>query len=552
MAYAQLSVPGKFLDLNNIKAKVNADGSLFTDYSHAQFEAPKGGGSSTIFADNIWVGGIDAGSQLHMAGQTYRQTGTDFFPGPLDNTGTADTAAFWNNVWKLNKCDIDAYHAWVLGGQAGPVPVDSAALNEIMEWPVMDGTGAPLAPYFDFNGDAFYDPTVGDYPLIKGDQAIFFVFNDKGGPHTETGGMPIGLEIQGMAYEYNCPDSALYNTVFVSYKITNKSTNTFDNVYLGKWTDFDIGYYNDDYIGCDVARGAYYGYNGAGTDPQYGANPPAQAVVFLRGPYATPNFMADPADSTANGYGYGDTIVDNEQLGMDHFIAYYNNSSGTTGNPSAVDDYYDYMRSVWQDGTPLIYGGNGYGTGVRADYMYPGISDPTGFGTGGTVQAPWSEVTENNTPGDRRCVGAAGPFRLTPGSVEPLELAYVFGKANSGGNLASLAVMQERIDSVRAEYNRGITTCGCNATATGIPVNTNAAGLSLYPNPASEQLYVDYAVQSTSATLEIYDMKGACVKQLQINASPVRMIGINDLSKGLYMLRIVDGEHVATKKFLKE
>ena len=118
------------------------------------------------------------------------------------------------------------------------------------------------------NGDGVYDPIgSGDYPLIKGDQAIFFVYNDAKGTHTETGGLPLGVEIQGMAYAYSCAnDSALYNTIFTNNKIVNKSGSRIDSAFIGNFTDTDIGWYNDDFIGCDVKRGAYYGYNGTAID----------------------------------------------------------------------------------------------------------------------------------------------------------------------------------------------------------------------------------------------------------------------------------------------
>ncbi|MCW3085722.1 MAG: hypothetical protein JWP12_3088 [Bacteroidetes bacterium] len=552
-ANAQI-VPGQFLDLNNIKARVNADGSLFTNYTNAQFEAPKGSGKNTIFADNLWIGGFDAGNQLKMAAQTYRQTGTDFFPGPLNSLGQADTSAAWNQVWKLNKCDIDAFHVWVLSGAPGPLPIDSFALNEIVTWPTIGNEGQRLAPYFDYNGDNFYDPYVGDYPLIKGDQAIYFVYNDKGGIHTETGGAAIGVEIQGMAYVFNCPDSALYNTVFVNYKITNKSSNALNHAYIGKWTDFDIGTYSDDYIGSDVTRGAYYAYNGAVNDATYGANPPAQAAVFLRGPYADADGMADPADSTVNGTGYGDAVVDNERLGMSKFIAYNNSSSASVGNPTTAAQYYDYLTGTWRDGGTLTYGGTGYGIGCSCDYMYPGDSDPTGAGINcGTIQAPWSEWMAGNTPGDRRGVGASGPFTFNPGAVEEVDMAYIFAKATSGGNLASVTTMQERIDSVRSQFNRGMSTCGCNLIVTGIQNNsTPDAELSVYPNPATNMISIGYKSPSKNVIVGIYDVTGQLVKQEIMNFSSAQTMDVSNLVTGLYLLKIQDGKNISSKKFLKQ
>jgi len=34
---------------------------------------------------------------------------------------------------------------------------------------------------------------------------LFFIFNDARNPHTESGGLNLGIEVHGMAYAFNCP-----------------------------------------------------------------------------------------------------------------------------------------------------------------------------------------------------------------------------------------------------------------------------------------------------------------------------------------------------------
>src|SRR5437868_2298655 len=57
-----------FLDINNIKARINSSGDLFTDMAgFASFEVPKGSGKSTIFSSNLWIGGKDDAQNLKGA-----------------------------------------------------------------------------------------------------------------------------------------------------------------------------------------------------------------------------------------------------------------------------------------------------------------------------------------------------------------------------------------------------------------------------------------------------------------------------------------------------
>src|SRR3989344_1992955 len=72
------------LDVNNIHAGFNASGDLF--YNINTFGTPITTSSNTIAfsAANLWIGGFDPAGNLNISAQTYRQTGSDFWPGPLD------------------------------------------------------------------------------------------------------------------------------------------------------------------------------------------------------------------------------------------------------------------------------------------------------------------------------------------------------------------------------------------------------------------------------------------------------------------------------------
>lgn len=551
---ANAQIPFAYLDINNIKADVFPFGYL------GIFETPKGSARYTVGASSLWIGGFDASSTLKIAGQTYRQSGVDFWPGPLDLSAStnATTIAAYNKVWKLNQCDIDDYTMWLNSGMIGPNPIDSIAMNTIINWPAVSSFGLPLAPFFDSNTNGTYDPYAGDYPLIKGDQAIFFVFNDKGGVHGETGGAAIGLEIQAMIYEYSCPDdSSLYNTVFANYKIFNRSSFTLDSTYIGNWADIDLGSASDDFVGCDVERGAYYCYNGDMIDDNppsgqmpYGVNPPSQGIVFLSGPLKDANGLDDVSTLTPNGTNYGDLIVDNERLGMSKFV-YYNNDGTVTGNPSTAVDFYNYLVGTWKDATPWTYGGTGHSTGVACDYMFPGVSDPLGFGTNMIPQSAWDETIAGNIPADRRGLGAYGPFTFQPGAVQEIDFAYVYGRATSGGNLASVVVMQERIDSIRQKFNNGITGCGCSSL-TGINNYEINNSLSIYPNPASENITINFISSSKNTSVKIYDARGRMVKNMENVKSGETTLNVSELESGLYLINVNNGKSSVTKRFVKQ
>jgi hypothetical protein len=163
----------------------------------------------------------------------------------------------------------------------------------IQNWPAngntSNGEASLLAPFVDFNNNGIYEPNLGEYPYIRGDQAIYFMINDDM-VHGESGGKKLGIEVHGLLYSFNNPsDSALFNTVFLTYNIINRSAINYHDVQIGIFSDLDIGYANDDYIGCDSVLNFFYGYNGDemdgdGTGNTYGAHPPAQGVALLNHP----------------------------------------------------------------------------------------------------------------------------------------------------------------------------------------------------------------------------------------------------------------------------
>ena len=555
VASAQVSAN---LDTNNIRAAINANGDLFTGPANnfPAFEAPKGSFKHTIFTSTMWVAGLDGGGQLHTSCQMYRQDGDDFWPGPLDTiSGACAPAVFnspvWNRVWKINKTTIDSFRQYLFN-----IPPPSIA-----NWP---GNGDPaynqakkLAPFFDVNGDDIYTPANGDYPLILGDQAVYFIYNDNGGIHTQTNGLKMNLEIHGMAYEFVCnSDSALNNTVFIDYKIKNHGIVNYNNVYVGMFTDLDIGNAQDDYIGCDVKRKMYYGYNGDANDDVgagrgYGLKSPAQAVVFLKGVKAD---VSDGIDNNQN------CIVDEpgETIDFSNFIKLYV-SGGVGGNAfDSCKAYYNALKGIWYNDSVLRYGGNGYNTGLPCGYMFPGSSDHQyEFGIGGTCltpgppQASWDALSAGQFPDDERGVGSMGPFSITAGSIHSFQIAYVFGRDYSGGGpQASINVMNERVDSIRSYFTNGMTPCGASLMLASNETKLEAKSINVYPNPANESITISLSNLEKGARFEMYDITGKlCLKSQLVKEQ--NQIDISKLEEGLYLLKINNGITNYSKKVIK-
>jgi hypothetical protein len=559
------------LDINNVRATILTGGDMWWNLTDGKYLVPKPPagevGPTALYAGSLWIGGYDNGGQLKVAAMTYRQTGNDFWPGPLTSSASTDASVCtaWDKHFKVNRKDAESYYNWVAGGTLGTNPVSASGMDAINNWPASGPEGQPLAPFYDVNGNSIYEPWQGEVPdfdvtgtrgcaaTLFGDQSLFWVFNDKGNIHTETGGSPIGMEIQAQAFAFSTNDE-INNMTFYRYKIINKSTFTLDSTYFGVWVDADLGSANDDFVGCDVERGLGFCYNGdlvddnppAGQIP-YGSNPPAVGVDFFEGPFADPNGIDDPFGTESPSFlNYGDTVVDNERIGMSKFV-YYNNDATTTGNPDGAVDVYNYLTGTWLDGTPIQYGGTGHlSGGIPCDYMFPGSSDPTGFGTNGTVQSPWSEEAVGNTPADRRFLQSAGPFTLLPGAVNTITTGVVWARANQGGNLASVALMKGSDSKAQRLFDNCFKTID-GPTAPSLAVQELDRELILTwtnPETGTNNFNEQYSEDPNSADAgdQPYTFQGYIIYQLR-DAS----VGSNDLydvdkARVVFQCDIADGK----------
>jgi hypothetical protein len=423
------------LDINNVHATVDADGTLFSRLPKHRpgFETPAGSGLHTLFASTLWIGGQSANLELYQAAQFYRQNGRiDFFPGPvrLDGTSAAPPSQ-WNRVYKVNQATVRS-HRQSYDSPGYTVP------PAIRQWPANgpEGYASVLAPYFDQSGDGGgYQPEKGDYPFFPGDQVCYFIYNDQYAAHTESGGQKMGIEVHGMMYGYDRPSNeALHNTVFVEYRIINRSSRNYQDVMVGQFIDFEIGYYLDDYIGVDTLLQTVYGYNSDAFDEStdtiagYGNRPPAQAAVLL-----------------------------NHELS--YALHLENTASSPRGRPDPGEAI-QYYR--------LLEGRYKYNTTVPGGFSYPG--DVCHLDTPGTQLS--------TIPSDQRMIASTGPFDLPSGGVLTVKWAFVAGpRPPAGEPEEAVCLLLDRVAALRKQQL-------VDAQPTKRPATR--ARLSIAPNPVQQ------------------------------------------------------------------
>ena len=418
----------KTLAVNQISTPVKVLGQLGYKCRHPQYHFPADSNTSPLYANGLWVSARQIDDADTVLACVHSFSAGDYVPGPLRVDGSCSndmqTRTNFNRVWSVSRSEIDNFLAHV-GTPGYSIP------DNIRSWPGNgpEGYAAQLAPYFDADSNGIYNPQAGDYPLIRGDRMLFSIFSDAT-THISSGSEPLGLEIHVSAYAFDEPgDTALNNTVFLSYKVINRSSHTYGSVHFGEFVDIALGYAHDDYIGCDVRRGLLYGYNGNETDryhfypgnppESYPGIPPAQGCAVLAGPtmdadgidnprididkmrihfpeqlatylrangngYDTVRLNADanlyyplawhfvPDDEAGNnainGANFGNGIADDERIGMRRFV-YFNIgiSSNVNSDPQTASDYDNLLHGRWKNGQSMKYGGDAVSTGTSDD-----------------------------------------------------------------------------------------------------------------------------------------------------------------------------------------
>lgn len=524
--------PLESLTANNVNAGIGIGGNLFSNtqtqletFSH--FEVPKGSGIKPYYTAALWLTANDAGNTLRCAAQRYCSTGHDFFDGPMAPNYSAAYYAFYNRVFKISRSQIERHLALP---QNSPV---SAMDSAILFWPAKNnphvatsyGVGilSPLAPFIDADGDGQYNPVHGDVPDICGDEAIFFVFNDIGGAHGETGGAALGIEVRGLAEVFldssfggfNAPPvnkRAINNTVFVRYEIQNKTSNALFNMKAGLFADTDLGCYSNDGIGCDTNRNLIFTYNRSVFD-----NDCNGVVGFKSLDAATGVKLLNSRYSSFN---------------------YLTNGGTYDLDPATAAQYQSYLNGQWLDNVSFTIGGNGRNGSVPTSFIYPGNL---------TNLAEWSEVSTNQPPGDRRMVGGSNQGNLLPGNTLTLEYAFITSMDSSADNLTIVDTLKLDADRIQAFYDNTLADCRAHITTAVAEINTLA--MSVYPNPASTVLMIE--APATINLVEVRDMLGRTVISQKTDTQKV-LLNMSGLAKGIYLLKADGSGKTATKKIVVE
>ncbi|MEZ4883098.1 MAG: T9SS type A sorting domain-containing protein [Chitinophagales bacterium] len=490
------------LDINNVRARYWASGNMWFDplTTHPHYEVPKGSGKHSMFSFDFWLGAVDEMGRKRIVFQNFAgqwSLGERYFPGPLDDIGDTypEICKYYDRIWKINKSALDSFRL----GLFTQIPKD------ILEWPAKNNPhisfspNRELAPFIDLNGDDNYNPMDGDYPEILGDQALWWVFNDKGGYGSPYLDKTIQLEIHAMAYAYNSVP-ALQNHTFYKYTFSNKSNLRMDSMMIGMSIVPDLGQYDDDYMGCDTLRNMAIVYNGDDFDGEYKEDIPMTGIKLLQGPQKNDGTHADLYTCWHRG---GDPNI--------------------WGFPEYEEQGYNGLWGLLKYGSPMTYNGETF------LHMFP--SDPKD-------ENGWSMCSLDYPAQNIRMLMGIGPFTIQPNQQKELHFAVLWVREGVEYPCPSFAPIRQAADYVQALFDEGLITNIEEKPTTNLQSST----IQLFPNPATTNTLLTLEQNPKqvlqSGTLQLFDSLGKLVKSVALKETQRNEIELFSLQSGIYFYRL--------------
>jgi hypothetical protein len=374
--------------------------------------------------------------------------------------------------------------------------------------------------------------------MVRGDQMLWWINNDGGSLSTN----PMGIDRRYSVYEYNSlTDSNLNNTIFLSVTIKNQSANAYDSVTFGSFVDFDLGCANNDRVGSIPAKNTFFVYNGyvpSGTQ--------ANGMTCDEG---------SVCPTSEVGYGCVNPMMTATFLNntMKCFNYYTNGAATAMTDPYTDAQYYNYMNGLWNDGSPITSGGNGYGGTTPTAFAFPG--NPADG-------SQWSECNQQTggviPAGDRRCIAAIGPFTIAAGDTISFDMAFIFheGPFDNCPDISDSSTLVQHVDSIRSGYrsehfsgwydnSKALAPGFTNVGIHDIPVQQN---FTVNPNPSNGSFNIHISdASSAEYTITITDMIGQVVYSGNTPGSTDKSIQL-PVAGGVYNVTVEGQNYKSTSR----
>lgn len=499
------------ININSISTWIHWDGKSDIDYNNAGFEFPKGTKKYCFYQSGlIWGGKV--GDEIRVGGSKYSSSLT---PGWIQQNGTPiDTNDARVRIYKTRSDYLTADLSAESKNEGRSVEeIRAQYIKDSEEWHTELG-----APYQDINGDGIFTPNVDVIGIPGADQTLWFTAHDTDDDLSQFvfNCKSTGIELQTSVWGYDA-NFPYNNMILKKYVLINKSSDTIKDMFIGMWSDPDIGAPDDDYVGCDTVLNLGYCYNDETEDGLYGFEQPAAGFQLIQGPKK--NEGAKYFDMTS----------------FAPFISEYCPDTFEPPDKANVFLYSSLQGLIDCTGSPFIN---------------PLTHDTTKFPLSGNPinRTGWVDGIINKS-GDRRMLISSGPFNMEPGDTQEVIYAQIAAQGT------------DRLESILWLKRSAFTSqCLCiepTKPALNVTLPEYFYLSQNYPNPFNPVTKIIYEMPiDCHVTLKVYDLLG---KEITTLVNEYKQAGTyystfstrhSTLASGVYVYSIQAGQYFKYRKMI--
>lgn len=498
----------KSLSLNSLTAPLISSGIIGRNENN--IDHVKINGYNAISFISPLISGEVGGQKFsrHTQGNIYSEDIS--FSGPVTNVYDYNYVRRYDRVWKVSRDEIQNH-------KANYNDPNYVIPDDIRTWPgngdYSKGEAHILAPFEDVNNNGLYEPELGDYPIIKGHEAVYVIFSDKRGSLDL---MPWAtLEYHLMMYAFDSTEiPSLDKTVFLNYRVFNRGASTVNNARFGLYTNWSIGEIPGlSVTGSDSVLQTFFGY-------------PLDFSMQMQSYNGQPVAIAGK-------------ILNQDLLG--HMMG---TNRGFRILTYGIQDEITALDFKWADGSPLVrsnpsgLGDHNNGAGFINPSMSPNI--PTKWAFNRTDN--WYEFT-NNSNQTSASIAITELGDIEPGKHRCIEIAlsHSFDTQNVTSDIST--AIDNAISHVNTAndvyHNLNAGCLGAYLSRDKSIDNNNYPNFRTYPNPAvtGKEFVIESDMSITQ--VEIISMSGLrqiLPVNLSQNATSVYMP--EDIAAGVYVMQI--------------
>lgn len=498
------------ININNISTWIHWNGESDIDWTtdNAGFEFPKGSNKYCFYQSGlIWGGKV--GDEIRVGGSKYSSSLT---PGWIQANGTpVDENDERIRIYKTRSNYMTADLSAEAKDEHRTIEeIRAQYIKGSEEWHTELG-----APYEDIDGNRIFTPNLDVIGIPGADQTLWFVAHDTDDDLSQFAFncKSTGIELQTSVWGYDA-NFPYNNMIFKKYVLINKSLDTIKDMYVGMWSDPDIGDAADDYVGCDTTLNLGYSYNDETKDEVYGFEQPAVGYQLIQVPKKNESTKYFDMTSFAVLYSH---LLQEERY--DWYKLYYNSLQGLQGF----------------EGKPFVD---------------PLSDDTTKFPLSGDPinRTGWIDGIINKS-NDRRMLISSGPFNMEPGDTQEVVYAQIVAQGT------------DRLESILwLKRSAFISQCLCiepTKPQQNVQLPEYFYLSQNYPNPFNPVTKIIYEIPiDCHVTLKVYDLLGKEVatlvnenKQAGQYSAEFR-VKSKELSSGIYVYSIQAGPYFKYRKMV--